>query len=127
MFFCALLQHHAYDTYAEFAEQNAELLKSIPPPLVALNYYKSGDLYLFDQLQTGWPAKEPRRPPCSSLYDVFINIRDDEGEHVKTMAACKDNSVPLVPPNPGLQGSLQVRVLSTYDEDDEESVKNKRG
>jgi ubiquinol oxidase len=27
------------------------------------------------------------------LYDVFINIRDDEGEHVKTMAACQDFSI----------------------------------
>lgn len=34
------LQEHAADTYAEFAEQNQELLQSIPPPLVALNYYK---------------------------------------------------------------------------------------
>jgi ubiquinol oxidase len=60
---------------------------------VALNYYKAGDLYLFDQLQTGWPARAPRRPPCASLYDVFINIRDDEEEHVKTMSACKDGSI----------------------------------
>lgn len=28
-----------------------------------------------------------------SLYDVFRNIRDDEGEHVKTMVACQDMSV----------------------------------
>lgn len=31
----------------------------------------------------------------SNLYDVFINIRDDELEHVKTMAACQDGSVAL--------------------------------
>lgn len=24
-----------------------------------------------------------------NLHDVFINIRDDEGEHVKTMRACQ--------------------------------------
>jgi hypothetical protein len=24
---------------------------------------------------------------------VFVNIRDDEGEHVKTMAACQDFSI----------------------------------
>lgn len=35
-------QEHAADTYAEFAEQNRELLQTIPPPLVALNYYKVG-------------------------------------------------------------------------------------
>jgi hypothetical protein len=28
---------------------------------------------------------EPRDPECNTLYDVFCNIRDDEGEHVKTM------------------------------------------
>jgi hypothetical protein len=28
-----------------------------------------------------------------NLYDVFINIRDDEMEHVKTMKACEDNTV----------------------------------
>jgi ubiquinol oxidase len=24
-----------------------------------------------------------------NLYDVFVNIRDDEAEHCKTMAACQ--------------------------------------
>ncbi len=24
----------------------------------------AGDLYLFDEFQTGWKGKEPRRPPC---------------------------------------------------------------
>lgn len=49
-----LIEHHASDTYSVFAEQNKEILQTIPPPLVALNYYKSGDLYLFDQLCTAW-------------------------------------------------------------------------
>lgn len=49
-----LIEHHASDTYSVFAEQNKEILQTIPPPLVALNYYKSGDLYLFDQLCTEW-------------------------------------------------------------------------
>lgn len=35
-----LFQEHAADTYIEFAEQNRALLETIPPPLVALNYYK---------------------------------------------------------------------------------------
>lgn len=39
----------------------------------------------------------------SNLYDVFINIRDDELEHVKTMAACQDGSVAL---------DLQVRTVA---------------
>lgn len=113
------MQHHATDTYTEFAEQNEELLKTIPPPLVALNYYKAGDLYLFDQMQTGWSAKEPRRPPCDNLYDVFINIRDDEIEHVKTMGACKDGSITAELQNGEEARAMaiggQVRVLKAYD------------
>lgn len=31
----------------------------------------------------------------SNLYDVFVNIRDDELEHVKTMVACQDGSIAL--------------------------------
>lgn len=30
---------------------------------------------------------------CSTLYDVFVNIRDDEGEHVKTMTACGNKTI----------------------------------
>ena len=42
-------------------------------------------------------ACRPRSPPprCSNLYDVFVNIRDDELEHVKTMVACQDGTVAL--------------------------------
>ncbi len=56
------------DTYEEFVEENAELLKTLPPPLVALEYYKNGDLYLFDELQT--TGTDPKRRPackCDSL------------------------------------------------------------
>jgi ubiquinol oxidase len=54
------------DTYEEFVDENEELLKSLPPPLVALEYYKAGDLYLFDELQTtGTDPK--RRPSCKCV------------------------------------------------------------
>jgi hypothetical protein len=33
--------------------------------------------------------------PCSTLYDVFVNIRDDEIEHRKTMVACQDGTIAL--------------------------------
>lgn len=26
---------------------------------------------------------------AENLYDVFVNVRDDEGEHCKTMRACQ--------------------------------------
>jgi hypothetical protein len=48
----------------------------------------------FDELQTCSGDDAPlRRPPCESLLDVFMNIRDDEVEHVKTMHACQVRSV----------------------------------
>ncbi len=37
-------------------------------------YYKSKDLYLFDEFQTGREPKS-RRPQIRSLYDVFCCIR----------------------------------------------------
>lgn len=33
---------------AQFINENRELLATIPPPMVALNYYLNEDLYLFD-------------------------------------------------------------------------------
>lgn len=92
--FSELVEGHATDTYAEFVESNAEKLKALPPPLVALEYYTRGDLYMFDSFQTSAHARAtPRRPSCKTLYDVFSNIRDDEAEHVKTMKACQDYSI----------------------------------
>lgn len=42
------------------------------------------------------PPFHPLLPPvCSNLYDVFINIRDDELEHFKTVVACQDGSLAL--------------------------------
>lgn len=90
--FSELIEAHAVDTYGEFADVNKDLLRTLPAPLVAVAYYRSPDLYLFDEFQTS-STVSPRTPQCNNLYDVFINIRDDEGEHVKTMAACQDQSI----------------------------------
>jgi ubiquinol oxidase len=90
--FSELLESHAVDTYGEFVDVNEELLKDMPPPLVALQYYKGDDLYMFDEFQTTKRVK-PRRPACRNLHDVFINIRDDEGEHVTTMRACRNGDI----------------------------------
>ena len=72
-------------------DANEKLLKELPPPLVAAEYYLSDDLYMFDEFQTS--QVEPRKPKCDTLYDVFVNICDDEGQHVKTMKACQDLSI----------------------------------
>jgi ubiquinol oxidase len=87
--FMELLEAHAVDTYTTFVGQNRQRLAQLPPPRVARSYYKTGDLYLFDDFQV---SRSPgsRRPPCETLLDVFENIAQDEGEHVKTMKACQD-------------------------------------
>jgi ubiquinol oxidase len=90
--FMALLESHAVDTYTTFFHENADRLKMLPAPAVAMSYYKGGDLYLFDDFQVSKKPKT-RRPPCDSLYDVFKNISEDEAEHVKTMRACMDYSL----------------------------------
>lgn len=88
--FSRLIESHAVDTYGEFVDANAERLKTIPPPPIAVEYYLTGTLYNFDKFQTEQKkAGELRRPPCYTLYDVFSNIRDDEEQHVLTMQACE--------------------------------------
>ncbi|MCF2971341.1 plastoquinol terminal oxidase [Synechococcus sp. Nb3U1] len=89
-----LIEEHAYHTYAVFLETHGEILKTQPAPQVAINYYRDGDLYMFDEFQTTIRS-ESRRPTVDNLYDVFINIRDDEGEHVKTMIACQQTQALL--------------------------------
>ncbi|GBF89019.1 plastid terminal oxidase [Raphidocelis subcapitata] len=91
--FSELVEWHAVDTYAQFCETNEALLKSIPPPRVAVAYYRNEDLYMFDEMQTCSKPAEPRRPSCNNLYDVFSNIRDDEVEHVRTMRACQSPAI----------------------------------
>lgn len=96
--FSELIEAHAVDTYAEFAEANKEILQSLPPPPVAKSYYEAADMYVFDEFQTN-RKKGSRRPVISNLYDVFCSIRDDEAEHVATMAACQDPVVLVRSPN----------------------------
>lgn len=61
-------------------------LKTQPAPQVAINYYRDGELYMFEETQLT-SDHQFRRPSVDNLYDVFVNIRDDECEHVKTMEA----------------------------------------
>lgn len=101
------VEEEAYGTYDKFLKANGDYLKGQPAPSAAVEYYTSDDLYLFDSMHTpggsvfGSGSSEqqhpssssvdaegaqPRRPVCETLYDTFANIRDDEWEHVKTMA-----------------------------------------
>lgn len=62
------VEEHAYHTYDEFLKQNERLLNIQKPTVTASTYY--GDV--------------------KNMYDVFVNIRDDEGDHVKTMQDCQN-------------------------------------
>ena len=116
--FSEKIETHAVATYAQFTEENKELLESLPAPEVAKKYYEAEDLYLFDEFQTttmlntgeivslklnsrssdeGDPLDplSVRRPKIETLYDVFSNICEDEKEHVGTMNACQIEGVRL--------------------------------
>uniref|UniRef100_A0A0C9RS96 Ubiquinol oxidase n=1 Tax=Wollemia nobilis TaxID=56998 RepID=A0A0C9RS96_9CONI len=94
--FSECVEKHAYSTYDMFIKLQGEELKKLPAPEVAVKYYTQGDLYLFDEFQTDRiPCS--RRPKIDNLYDVFINIRDDEAEHCKTMKACQTHGSLLSP------------------------------
>ena len=82
------IEKHAYETYDGFLKQNAEVLKTLPAPKIATEYYET-KTFMFDDFQS---CRDPgtRRPVIRNLYDVFFNIRNDEAEHFKTMVAAQD-------------------------------------
>ncbi|PWA88922.1 ubiquinol oxidase 4, chloroplastic/chromoplastic [Artemisia annua] len=86
--FSECVESHAFETYDKFIKEKGDELKKLAPSKVAVKYYTQGDMYLFDEFQT---ARIPntRRPIIENMYDVFMNIRDDEAEHCKTMKACQ--------------------------------------
>jgi len=42
---------HARDTYAAFVKKNKDILETMPPPDIAVEYYRGDDLYIFDDFQ----------------------------------------------------------------------------
>ena len=100
--FSELLESHAVDTYSQFVDENEELLKRLPAPAIARQYYENEDLYMFDEFQTSQSGREGRRrPQINTLFDTFSSIRDDELEHVKTMVACQDEHLSVKSPHSG--------------------------
>lgn len=93
--FSELLETHAVNTYGQFLDENEELLKELPPPLAAVEYYSFGstDPY-YGEFQTAAISRGGgiRRPGANmtSLYSVFKAIQSDEGDHVHTMGQCLD-------------------------------------
>jgi len=83
-----LIEDHAFNTYNGYLEREGEKLKTLPVPDIARQYYEEQDPYLFDKFCTvkdGSGDASQRRPKLESLYDVFVNVRDDEKEHWKTL------------------------------------------
>uniref|UniRef100_A0A0R0G686 Ubiquinol oxidase n=1 Tax=Glycine max TaxID=3847 RepID=A0A0R0G686_SOYBN len=105
--FSECVESHAFETYDKFIKVQGDELKKMPAPEVAVNYYTGDDLYLFDEFQTS-RVPNSRRPKIENLYDVFVNIRDDEAEHCKTMKACQTHG--------------NLRSPHSYAEDDDSSV-----
>lgn len=85
-----LIEDHAFNTYDTFLEKNEAALKTMPVPAIARKYYEEENPFLFDLFCTVVePETEPfaiaNRPKLQSLYDVFVNVRNDEREHWKTL------------------------------------------
>lgn len=103
--FSEMLETHAVHTYSQFLDENEELLKQLPPPVAAVDYYTIGAFDpLFEEYKTNSDLNNKllvnqggssgsTTNVVRSLYDVFARIRDDEAEHVKTMEACLDPTV----------------------------------
>jgi len=109
--FSELLETHAVDTYSQFLDENEKLLKELPPSLVAIEYYTVGiSDPMFGEYQTSALASgmDVRKSGSNmtSLYDVFLAISKDEGDHVGTMKACLDPNVAVISP------SLETRFLT---------------
>jgi hypothetical protein len=116
--FSEMLETHAVDTYGQFLDENEGELRSLPPSLVAVEYYTVGlSDPMFGEYQTA-SVMDPRRRESGaggvrkpgtdlrSLHDVFAAIRDDEDDHVRTMTSCLDPDVAVLSP------ALEGRVLT---------------
>lgn len=93
------VEEHAFETYEHFLVEYETELKSKDAPTIAVEYYREGNMYLFDEMHTCSDGAEygdtsmlvdeegmiRRRPKMETLYDTFTAIRDDEAEHAKTM------------------------------------------
>lgn len=92
------VEDHAYHTYDDFLTSYEEDLKALPAPQAARDYYGGRNNFL-DEMRTDnyrcteegrveltAPVRDAAEPvPCDTLYDVFVNIRNDEAEHANTM------------------------------------------
>ena len=93
-----------YYSYSQFLVENKEKLLAIPAPEIAVKYYSSNKLYLFDNynkhteynndcltnnVNENNHENDNGIVECNNLYDVFSNIKKDEIQHVITMKECQ--------------------------------------
>ncbi|XP_078174022.1 alternative oxidase family protein isoform X1 [Carex rostrata] len=122
--FSECVEKHAYSTYDKFIKSHGEELKKLPPAKTAVKYYMNEDLYLFDEFQT---ERVPcsRKPKIENLYDVFMNIRDDEAEHCKTMKVCQTHGS-LQSPHSVYFSNSNADSDSDFDSDSDSSSDSSR-
>lgn len=118
--FMELVEGHAYRSYDKYLKSNEQWLKEQTAPQVAVNYYRDGDLYMFDEFQAGRKPEE-RRPKIDNLYDVFVAIRDDEAEHVKTMIACQHPDAQLTLMSPHTVCAIETNTSATASSQSDEA------
>ena len=75
--FSVLLEGHAVATYEQFIEENLGILKSLPPPKVAVDYYDSPE-YFLSGFAEGVAKKYKKGSGFENLSDVFRAIASDE-------------------------------------------------
>jgi len=71
--FSEMLESHAVSTYAQFLIENEAKLKRLPPPAVAVRYYTSGDLYMFDT-DSQLVRANTGSPPLQSWAAIICNM-----------------------------------------------------
>lgn len=51
-----------------------------------------------------------RRPAINNLYDVFLNIRDYEAEHIKTMFVCQQSHAKYTLTSPHARENYNLKL-----------------
>lgn len=82
---------HAVDTYSEFAEANRDILMSLPPPTIAIDYYEAPDLYVFDEFQTS-KMVSTSTDDSSSLQDKVTSVNKQQESTATTSPTPQQNS-----------------------------------
>ena len=112
-----LIEDHAYNTYNKYLEEHETMLKTMPVPAIATKYYVDDNPFLFDLFCTVKDLDEEgnfsaRRPKLESLYDVFVNVRNDEKEHWKTLCNLVQYDDMQGVENKNVEGTTKVASLT---------------